>query len=147
MNRTLLLLCAAALGVSASLTAQAGETTTYIDNAKLLETFTNKPGNMVDGGQYRVQASRRVKPGGVEIHEKETDIFYVVDGKATLVTGGTAVEPRTTRPGQIAAKDITGGESREIKKGDVVVIPAGVPHWFKGVDGFVNYLVVKVIKP
>jgi mannose-6-phosphate isomerase-like protein (cupin superfamily) len=127
-------------------TAEAADVTTYIDNTKLLEAF-NKPGNLVDGGQYRVQTSRRVKPGGVEIHEKETDIFYVVDGKATLVTGGTAVEPRNTRPGQIAAKDITGGESREIKKGDVIVIPAGVPHWFKGVDGFVNYLVIKVIKP
>jgi quercetin dioxygenase-like cupin family protein len=146
MCRITAVLGAAALSFLPAPPARAAEAATYIDSAKLLEAF-HKPGNLVDGGRYRVQTSRRIKPGSVEIHEKETDIFYVVDGAATLVTGGTAAEPRTTRPGQIAAKDIAGGETRQIQKGDVIVIPAGVPHWFKGVDGFVNYLVVKVIKP
>ena len=124
----------------------AGESTTYIDSKKLAEAF-NKPGNLVSADDYRVQTSRRVKAGNVEIHEKETDIFYVVDGSATLVTGGTAVGTKTTRPGQMAANSINGGESRRIAKGDVVVIPAGVPHWFKEVDNFINYFVVKVVKP
>jgi mannose-6-phosphate isomerase-like protein (cupin superfamily) len=119
---------------------------TYIENQKLQEAF-QKGGNLVSAPDYRVQTSRRVKPGQVEIHEKETDIFYVADGTATLVTGGTIVGAKTTRPGQIIGTGIEGGETRRISKGDVVVIPAGVPHWFKEVDGSVNYLVVKVVKP
>jgi mannose-6-phosphate isomerase-like protein (cupin superfamily) len=122
------------------------EPVTYIDSKKLAEAFA-KPGNLVNATDYRVQTSRRVKPGGAEVHEKETDIFYVVDGAATFVTGGTVTDPRTTRPAQIAGSGITGGESRRIAKGDVIVIPAGVPHWFKEVDGFINYFVVKVVKP
>ncbi len=124
----------------------AGQSATHIDAQKLAEAF-GKGGNLVNASDYRVQTSRRVKPGGVEVHEKETDIFYVVDGSATLVTGGTVVEPKTTRPNQIAGTGITGGESRRISKGDVVVIPAGAPHWFKEVDSFINYFVVKVVKP
>jgi len=134
------------LAVPALPVIAAPESATFIENQKLLEAFA-KPGNLVNTGEYRVQTSRRVKPGGVEVHEKETDIFYVADGAATLVTGGTVVDAKTTRPHQIAGTGINGGESRRISKGDVVVIPAGVPHWFKEVDGFVNYLVVKVVKP
>ncbi|MGH9658525.1 MAG: cupin domain-containing protein [Bryobacteraceae bacterium] len=130
----------------AALPAISAEPVTHIDSKKLLEAFA-KPGNLVSATDYRVQTSRRVKPGGVEVHEKETDIFYVVDGAATFVTGGTVNDPRTTRPAQIAGSGITGGEDRRLSKGDVIVVPAGVPHWFKEVDGFINYLVVKVVKP
>jgi mannose-6-phosphate isomerase-like protein (cupin superfamily) len=123
----------------------AGESVAYIDSQKLAEAFA-KPGNLVDTSTYRVQTSRRVKPGGAEVHEKETDIFYVVDGSATFVTGGTVVAPKISRSGQIASSGINGGASRRISKGDVVVISAGVPNWFKEVDSFINYLVVKVVK-
>ena len=136
----------AVLVIAALPLAAAGESATYIDSQRLAAAFA-KPGNLVTASDYRVQTSRRDKPGGVEVHEKETDIFYVVDGSATLVTGGTAVGAKTTRPGQIAASSINGGETKRISKGDVVVIPAGVPHWFKEVDNFINYFVVKVVKP
>lgn len=119
---------------------------TYIESKKLAEAFA-KPGNLVNDGSYRVQTSRRVKPGSAEVHEKETDIFYVVDGAATFVTGGAVIQPKSSSPNQIVGTGINGGESRHISKGDVIVIPAGIPHWFKDVDGSVNYLVVKVVKP
>jgi quercetin dioxygenase-like cupin family protein len=57
------------------------------------------------------------------------------------------VNPKTTKPGQLIASGINGGETRKIRTGDVLVIPAGVPHWFKEVEGSINYLVVKVVKP
>jgi mannose-6-phosphate isomerase-like protein (cupin superfamily) len=136
----------AVLAASVLTAPAAAQSVTYIENQKLMEAFS-KPGNLVSASDYRVQTSRRVKPGGAEVHEKETDIFYVVDGAATFVTGGTVVEPKTSRPNQIAGAGINGGESRRISKGDVIVIPAGVPHWFKEVDGSINYLVVKVVKP
>ncbi len=71
--------------------------------------------------------------------------MYVLDGAATLVTGGTVVDPKVTEPGQIRGPVIQGGESRRIVRGDVIVIPAGVPHWFKEVQGPMTYFVVKPI--
>jgi len=141
-----LFLLALALLTMAALPAIAAEPVTHIDSQRLLEAF-QKGGNLVKGSDYRVQTSRRVKPGGAEVHEKETDIFYVVDGSATLVTGGSVTDAKTTRPSQIGGSGISGGESRQLSKGDVVVIPAGVPHWFKEVNGFINYLTIKVVKP
>ena len=120
----------------------------YIESQKVLENFGKQGGNpLVPGDAYRVQTDRRTANGNIEIHEKETDIFYVMDGSATLIAGGTAVEPKATRPGQMTAKDITNGTTYNLKKGDIVVIPAGQPHWFKQVNGFINYLTVKSVQP
>jgi mannose-6-phosphate isomerase-like protein (cupin superfamily) len=124
----------------------AGQSVTYIASEKLTEAFA-KPGNLVNTSGYRVQTSRRVKPGSTEVHEKETDIFYVVAGAATFVTGGSVINGKSSSPNQMLGTGINGGESRRISKGDVIVIPAGTPHWFKEVDGSINYLVVKVVKP
>ena len=71
---------------------------------------------------------------------------YVTDGEATLVTGGTMVGGKQTAPGQHRGTDITGGQTQKLKKGDVVTIPAGVPHWFKDVSPVISYLTIKVIK-
>src|SRR5215468_766486 len=119
----------------------------YIESQKVLENFGKQGGNpLVPGEAYRVQTDRRTANGNIEIHEKETDIFYVMDGSATLIAGGTAVEPKATRPGQMTAKDIMNGQTYNLKKGDIVVIPAGQPHWFKQVNGFINYLTVKSVQ-
>jgi len=93
-----------------------------------------------------VMAGRRVAPGEVEIHEKDTDVFYITEGSATFVTGGTAADQHRTAPGEIRAPKIAGGEEHHLKKGDVIVIPAGVPHQFTAVDGTFLYFVVKVSK-
>jgi glc operon protein GlcG len=87
---------------------------------------------------------RRDAPGEVEVHDRDTDIFYVLEGSANFVTGGTATEPRTTGPGETRAKSITGGEQQRLSKGDIMVIPNGVPHWFKEVTGPFVYYMVKV---
>ena len=69
----------------------------------------------------------------------------MLDGTATLVTGGAVVEPKTTEPGQVRGPQIQGGETRQLRRGDVVVVPAGVPHWFKEVPAPFLYFVVKPI--
>ena len=128
--------------------AQAPVHPVYVESQKVLENFGKPNGNpLVPGEAYRVQTDRRTANGNIEIHEKETDIFYVMDGSATLIAGGTAVEPKATRPGQMTAKDIMNGQTYNLKKGDIVVIPAGQPHWFKQVNGFINYLTVKSVQP
>ena len=94
------------------------------------------------GWRFRA-ASRRVKPGMAEIHTKDADIVYVLDGAATLVTGGSAVDAKVTEPDELRGSSITGGEEHELKKGDVIIVPAGVPHWFKEVSNPFLYYVVK----
>jgi quercetin dioxygenase-like cupin family protein len=54
---------------------------------------------------------------------------------------------KVTKAGQSLGTDIKGGDTRHLSKGDVIVVPAGVPHWFKEVPQSVSYYVVKVLKP
>ena len=92
---------------------------------------------------YSVLEGRRSVPGGAEVHADWADIWYVLRGQATLVTGGNVVEGATTQPGEIRGKGIVGGDERQLKGGEVVIIPSGVPHWISKVQGEIVYLVVK----
>jgi len=97
-----------------------------------------------DGRNYMVHASRREKPGLAEIHTKDADVIYVLQGSATFVTGGEAVDGRTIAPDEIRGSSIRGGETRQIAKGDVIIVPHGVPHQFLEVTNPFLYYVVKV---
>jgi glc operon protein GlcG len=96
------------------------------------------------GRNYMVHASRREAPGMVEVHTKDTDILYVLKGSATIVTGGTMVDGKTTGPNEIRGREINGGDTRSLVPGDVMIIPNGVPHWFREVQAPFLYYVVKV---
>jgi mannose-6-phosphate isomerase-like protein (cupin superfamily) len=93
---------------------------------------------------YRINIVRRDKPGPAMAHAtgpaKGTEVHYILDGAATVVTGGTLVRPAADAR---AASQIDNGVERHVAKGDVVVIPAGTPHWYKEVDGSVTYLEVR----
>ena len=93
---------------------------------------------------YMVHASRRDGAGMAEVHTRDTDIIYVLDGSATFVTGGTVVGGRTTAPDEIRGASIDKGERRTLGRGDVVIVPSGTPHWFEQVRGPLEYYVVKV---
>lgn len=118
----------------------------YVPHDKAAPFMMVKGGTMIPGSDFEVQGTHRVKPGGIEVHIKERDVFYVVDGEATVIAGGTLVNPRQTKAGQMTGTDISGGETYHLTKGDVMTIPAGVPHWFKETNG-ISYFVVKVKKP
>jgi glc operon protein GlcG len=96
----------------------------------------------VDG--FKIHASRRDAAGMAEVHERDTDILYVLEGSAVLVTGGSVVDPQRTGPEEIRGPSIRDGVSRRLGKGDVVVVPNGTPHWFQSVQGPMTYYVVKV---
>src|SRR5438067_13568613 len=97
-----------------------------------------------DGRNYMVHASRRDAAGQAEVHVKDTDIIYMLDGSTTFVTGGTVIGGKTTAPDEIRGTSVEHGETRRLGKGDVIIVPNGTPHWFKDVDGPVLYYVVKV---
>jgi glc operon protein GlcG len=140
-------LAAAAVEARVAGTPSAAATaTTYLDHDTVAAAFA-KGQPLLEVPGYKVHASRRDAPGVAEVHLWETDVIYVLDGEATLVTGGATVDPQTTEPGQIRGASIEGGEVHQLAKGDVVVIPNGVPHWFKKVQAPFLYFVVKPIAP
>ena len=106
-----------------------------------------KGGSLVTAPNLTILMAHRDAPGMVEVHDKETDTIYVLAGSATFVTGGTMIGGAVTAPGQQRGIDIQGGDARPLVKGDVIVVPAGVPHWFREVRGSIDYYVVKVIAP
>lgn len=97
--------------------------------------------------EYRLGLARREGPGEAEIHALDTDIFHVFEGEAILVTEGTLLEARGLGPGEVRGTGIEDGVEQTVRAGDAIVIPRGVPHWFREVtvSPFV-YLVVKSTK-
>ena len=118
---------------------------TFVDHQKVNAAIT-KGGDLVKAPDLIVLGAHRNQAGQVEVHDRETDVMYVVDGEATIVTGGTMISGKVTAPGQWRGQDIQGGKAQRLTKGDVMVIPAGIPHWFKEVPQSISYYVVKVIK-
>lgn len=124
---------------------------TYIESQKVSASFTKgavllgEDETMMHAARnYMVHASHRDKAGVVEIHEHDTDIVYVLKGAATLITGGIPEGAKTIAPHEFRAPTVNGGETRKLVSGDVVIIPNGVPHWFKEVEAPFDYFVVKV---
>lgn len=99
---------------------------------------------LVEVDNYKVHASRREGPGQVEVHTEDTDVIHVLAGTATVVTGGTLIGGTTTAPEEIRGTSIEKGQTRELRPGDVIIIPNGTPHWFKEVPAPMTYFVVKV---
>jgi glc operon protein GlcG len=116
---------------------------TFIDSRMVAAGF-EKGAVLVNMGNYMVHASHREMDGIAEIHTLDTDLIYVLEGSATFVTGGSVPDAKVTEPNELRGSGIVGGESRRVVKGDVIVVPAGVPHMFTEVQGPLNYYVVKV---
>src|SRR5215475_5170303 len=120
---TILALAATTVGSNAQSRATGA---TFIDSNKVAAAFT-KGMPLLENREFKVHASRRDAPGMAEIHTRDTDIIHVLEGSATLVTGGTAVDPKPAAADEIRGKEIQGGESHRLSKGDVIVIPNRVP--------------------
>jgi|SRR5271166_1307996 len=84
---------------------------------------------------YNVNLEYRTSVGPASIHEKEAELFFVIDGSATLVTGGKLTEEKRTNPENLSGNGIEGGESRQIAKGDYIIVPENTAHWFSKIDG------------
>jgi mannose-6-phosphate isomerase-like protein (cupin superfamily) len=102
--------------------------------------MTSAPVSNTD--QYRINLIRRVKPAAALAHAGNTELHYITDGAGTIVTGGTLV-----RPAGGGSATIQHGETRRVVKGDVILVPAGTPHWYKDVEGSITYLEVRFVAP
>jgi mannose-6-phosphate isomerase-like protein (cupin superfamily) len=122
-------------------------------NALPRNAVSDKPIRTVDVGGYHVGVYGVFRPKTIQqeanLHEtKVTEIYYVLSGNATLVTGGTIPNPHPLLPGSGAmvtmqGARIDGGVTRRVTKGDVIVIPAYTPHWWSRQDGDLEYLIFR----
>ncbi len=115
----------------------------YFPNASVRDTFRTG-GLLLDTPGYKIDAGRREQPGEVEYHERVVDVMRVVEGTATVVTGGAMVDTREVAPGELRASSVDGGTQHRLAVGDVLAIPNGVPHQFVDVSDPFLYFVVKV---
>lgn len=121
------------------------EPVTFIRKEAVSAAF-QKGAPLLETPGFKIHASRREGAGQAEVHLADTDVIYVVEGTAKLVTGGRVVDGKETGPGEIRGTALEGGEVRELAPGDVMVVPAGTPHWFQTVPGPFQYYVVKTTR-
>jgi mannose-6-phosphate isomerase-like protein (cupin superfamily) len=101
---------------------------------------------IVQTGSYRANLEYRTAVGPASVHEKEAELFYVIDGSATVVTGGTLADERRTNPDNRTGTGITGGMPRRVAKGDFFLVPENTAHWFSAIDGTVILMSVHIPK-
>jgi glc operon protein GlcG len=129
--------------LAAGRAAAEGAGVVYVPAERVRAAFA-KGEPLHEQADLKVHASRREGPGLVEVHTRDTDVIHVMEGSATIVTGGKIVDGKTIGPDEIRGASIEGGETRTLAPGDVLIVPRGVPHWFREVPGPLTYYVVKV---
>jgi len=99
--------------------------------------------------QHFTMLSFRSRDGEAEVHNAHADLFYVLDGRATLVTGGTVIGARTVGPGETRGERVEGGARQDLRAGDLAHVPAGVPHQMlvPGDKTFTSFVMKVVEKP
>jgi glc operon protein GlcG len=98
--------------------------------------------NITTNNQYRASIVHREKPAGALAHAGNTEMHYILEGTGTVVTGGTIVRGAAGAPATIQ-----GGETKQVKKGDVIIVPENSPHWYKEVTSPITYLEVRWVAP
>lgn len=127
---------------------------TPVSDQQLRVVGINGAYNVGVGVVRRAKTEGRNPGGGIE-HSHITEVYHIIDGEGTLVTGGTIDNPRESPPDSSVVKVLNGpssgggpiqnGVSRKVGPGDVVIIPPNTPHWFKEITSDqIVYLVVRI---
>ena len=96
---------------------------------------------------YAANLEYRAAVGPAAVHEKEAEMFYVVDGSATLVTGGKLTKESRTNAENLTGTGIEGGKAQNIAKGDFIIVPENTPHWFSPINGVLVVMSLHVPRP
>ena len=139
---------------------------TYVTSADIQAIFNRAPENSVSDQQIRavsvgkvnvavagVYRSAKASNTSIE-HDQVTEVYTIIEGSGTMVTGGKMANPERLKPDDNTVKVLVGpsmrggalegGESHKVGPGDMIIVPAGVPHWFSSIDGAIRYSVVRV---
>ena len=84
---------------------------------------------------YRASLEYRTATGPAAVHEKEAELFYVIEGSGTLTTGGKLKDEKRSNPTNLSGTGIEGGMSRTVSKGDFLIVPEGSPHQYTDIKG------------
>jgi len=98
-------------------------------------------------GSYDGHLEYRAAVGNAAVHEHEAELFYVIDGSATLTTGGKLVNEKRTDAANLNGSAIEGGAPRAISKGDWILVPENTPHWFSPIHGVLVLFSMHVPRP
>jgi mannose-6-phosphate isomerase-like protein (cupin superfamily) len=157
----------AAQAVTSSQSPARPRSATDVTNADIRAVIARAPPDgildqqirIVDMGKYNVAVGvlhRSAKPAqqGAIDHAQVTEVYHIIDGSGTFVTGGTIANARQVPADNVintilvgpstTGAAIQGGQSRKVGPGDVIIVPPGVAHWFSSVDADMNYLVIRV---
>jgi len=96
--------------------------------------------------RHRINYVQRTKAAGAVAHEGFAELHHIIEGSGTIVTGGTIVRAVGSATGsgrEGGGATIQNGVSRHVAKGDIILIPPGMPHWYKELDGTITYLEVR----
>ena len=108
----------------------------------------NKVEELIGGGGMELRVAIQHEAGkaaaSAEIHDASDDVYYVLEGSATLTLGGTLVSPKEAEPGEWRGPRIEGGRNFDVKKGDLVVVPRGTPHMRSTVGKDFAMILIKV---
>ena len=96
---------------------------------------------------YNASLEYRSAVGPASVHELEAEMFYVIDGSATMITGGTLVNEKRTNAENLSGTGIEGGDSRTVAKGDFIIVPEKTPHWFSAINGTLILMSLHVPRP
>jgi mannose-6-phosphate isomerase-like protein (cupin superfamily) len=96
---------------------------------------------------YTANLEYRASVGTASVHETDAEFFYVIDGAATMVTGGKLTEEKRTNPANLTGSGIEGGVSKNVAKGDFIVVPEGTAHWFSAISSPLVLMTLHVPHP
>ena len=114
----------------------AAETKTYASAADVQALIAQKKAApLLAAAPYSVNMEYRATIGPAAVHEREAEIFYIIEGTGTLETGGKLVNETRTNPTNLSGTGVEGGSLRTVSKGDFILVPEGTPHWFSAIGG------------
>ncbi len=136
-----------------ALDVTAADVKAFID-ALPKDRVSDLPIRVSDVGGYKVGVygvfRPKTMPGEANVHDTSvTEIYYILEGSGTLVTGGTLTDPRSagtspnTRRPNMRGSGISGGVVRKVGPGDTIVIPGRLPHWFSSLDSDIKYMIYR----
>ena len=96
---------------------------------------------------YNANLEYRASVGPAAVHETEAELFYVIEGSATMMTGGKLVNETRTNAANLTGTAIEGGTSRAVAKGDFIIVPEKTPHWFSAINGTIVLMTLHVPRP
>jgi mannose-6-phosphate isomerase-like protein (cupin superfamily) len=112
-----------------------------------LNQYKQAADELADFGSHTAWVAHREADGLAEIHERWADLMFVISGEATLLLGGKVLESQMGSPGELRGRQIVGGKKRAIRQGDVVQVPAGMPHQFLITNGGqITFFTMKIAK-